>query len=68
MPVQLAGHYKPLVLSRGQRVFRDSILLFPQVLNTSAIAGAPKKKWLTIAFAAISPYVIESWVTTNAIF
>lgn len=67
MPVQLAGHDKPLVLSRSQRVFRDSILLFPQVLNRSAIAGETPKKGLTIAFATISPYVIESRVTTNAI-
>lgn len=44
MPVQLAGHYKPLVLSRSQRLLRDSILLFPQVLNTSAIEGETQKK------------------------
>ena len=44
MPVQLAGHYKPLVLSCSQRVFRDSILLFPQVLNMSATAGETQKK------------------------
>lgn len=45
MPIQLARHYKPLVLPRGQRVFRDTILLSQQVLNSSAIAGeAPKKK------------------------